>query len=68
MRYAIYSEKQAKVSGEVVYARIDGTEVVCSSVGDTPDCGCKFDDVRELGLVDEFVRRISRGSACRATK
>lgn len=64
MRYAIYSEKMEMALRKsrgiipplVVWRRKNGTEVECTAVGTTPDCGDEWDDAIQLGEVASFVR------------
>lgn len=53
--YAIYSEKQRAFVGLKKWKRENGEEVICTSVGSSPKCGCVFHDVQELGEVQEFL-------------
>ena len=58
--YAIWSDKQSDIHGIFEYQRADGTVVLVTAVGDTPDCGCSFPDQKSLGEVTEFVRIVKR--------
>lgn len=63
MHYAIYSKKQAELSGEFEYQTLAGETVIATAVSKIPGCPeTKWNDKVDLGPVVQFVRRISKGS------
>jgi len=58
--FAVYSEKQRKLVGLVEWSRPDGSIVQATSVGQSRNAGCVWDDTIELGEVVQFLRRVER--------
>jgi len=51
---AFYSATMAGLTGTVIWARDNGTEVECTCVGKNPPL---WDDTQDLGLVERYVRQ-----------
>jgi len=55
--YAVYSKRQAEVSGTHIYGRPDGTEIEVTAVDTIPGCPeTVWPDKIDLGEVTEWVR------------
>lgn len=59
--HAWYSPQMAKHCGTAIYAREDGSEVHVTVVNQTPNHGCKWDDLEYIGEVSHWVRRGLKG-------
>ncbi len=68
-KYGIFSEKQAKVGGIVLYESVDGKKVFVTHVSDQPGCpGCKWDDKKDVGEIIRFIQRVSKGDLPEPTR
>jgi hypothetical protein len=60
--YGFYSEKQAEVSGSVIYKDLNGNNVEVTEVGESPVSSSKWDDITCMGRVTNYVCRSREGS------
>lgn len=62
MYYAVYSKKQAKIGGKIVWSKPDGSRVIATEVSEDPNfVKSEWDDKEFLGEVVSFVERLSYG-------
>lgn len=62
-KYAIYSEKMAKLAGSSAYTKPNGTVVEVTGIDDNPTCNFyTWDDKILLGEVCEWKASMQKGS------
>lgn len=59
--YGWYSQKQAKIGGEIVYEKVNGEHVLVTEISDGP-CPCgRWNDYKSKGFMSKFIDRVSHG-------